>query len=222
VTDPKRSLRVPVSLQAEASVSASSLFCPRLSPLSSSEFRVLFLSLWIASPRTPYSNLSVASFCLSQCLSPSVSLRFFLVSLPLPLSLRCPCLQVSGPLQTFRSSPWVPFYWMDDKREGGPRSSLPAPSAPQGLPRPSRLGPISPACSHLVSLAGAAAAAAIYARRSRGRSFKQRFPGARRGPARSLMAPMAASHSPLPPPPRPAPPVLLRSIGPRRPGSHHS
>lgn len=85
---------------------------------------------------------------------------------------------------------------------GGPQSSRPASS-------PSRLGPAGPARSHLVSparatAAAASAAAAIYARLGGGWSFKRRFPGAPRGPTRSLMARVAANHAPLPPPPRPA------------------
>lgn len=89
-------------------------------------------------------------------------------------------------------------------------------SPPRRSPRPSQLGRAGPASSHLVSPARAAAAAAIYALRTRGWSFKRRFPGARSELAASLMALAAANHAVLPPPPLPAPPVRPRSS---RPGS---
>lgn len=120
-----------------------------------------------------------------------------------PLRLKC-LSPYKHPLQTFRSSHGVPDCRTANAEEvpgaDGPRPPIPA--RPGG---PSRLHPTSPARSHLVSLARAAAAAAIYARPGWSWSFKPRFPGARRGAARSLLAPVAANHTPLSPRPRPAP-----------------
>ncbi|XP_012872249.1 PREDICTED: leucine-rich repeat extensin-like protein 2 [Dipodomys ordii] len=116
---------------------------------------------------------------------------------------------------------WVPDYRTVGGGDG-PGSSGPArPPRPGGPRAPPGSVPPAPPLSHLVSPARAAAAAATYARRSRGWSFKPRFPGARLGPARSLMAPVAANHAlPPPPPPPPSPQrVLQRSSPPRPKGS---
>lgn len=149
------------------------------------------------------------------CLPLSSNLRLW-PSLLLPLSLRSlSCLQVPDRKQTFQSSQLV----VDCRTTGGeavPRVLGPCPPRPAPLPtRPHRLRPLAP------GLPGhAAAAAAIYARRGRGWSFKRRFPGARRGPTRSLMAPVAANHASLPPPPRPTLLVQWNHSWPRTRGSH--
>lgn len=105
--------------------------------------------------------------------------------------------QVPGPKQTFDPPSW---HGTAGPQEGRRSLYLPAPVPLPVRPRQPR----RPARSHLVFPAGAAAAAAIYARRGRARSFKPRFPGAQCGPTRSQMAPVAANHVPLPPPARPA------------------
>lgn len=206
MTDPKRSLRVPASPRAEASVWASARFCPRLSlfPLSASEFRILLsvrllglfpLSASVVSPRYPSLRLTLR---VSR-------------SLPASVSLACPSF-LSVPSQSVcpSPSPWPQANFpvlpadrglQDHQRGGGPQSS-PASSPSR---RPSQLGPAGRTRSHLVSQARAAVAAAIYARLGRGWSFKRRFPGAPRGPTRSPMARVAANHAPLPPPPPPRP-----------------
>lgn len=201
MTDPKRSLRVPASPRARASGSASARFYPRLCLLSFSEFRAL-RSSWL---------LGLFALADSAGRPGYRSLRLTLrVSRSLPVSQAFPssssnpahsvCPQVPGPQANFPVLLAGPGL-QDPSRGGSPRRSPPASFPSQ---RPSRLGPAVPARSHLVSPARAAAAAAIYARLVRGWSFKRRFPGAPRGSARSPMAPVAANHAPLPPPPRPA------------------
>lgn len=196
MTDPKRSLRVPESpggpgfrpglaafLPTARAARAACLGIPTPAP---------FLARGCSLALTPSFTLGVvpsASPCVSRWPSPW-----------LPLSLR-----------SLSPSPWPQANFpillagtglQDHKRGSGPRElSARGLSPPR---RPSRLDPASPARSHLVSPDRAAAAAAIYARRARSWSFKRRFPGARRGPASSLMAPVAANHTPLPPPARPA------------------
>lgn len=210
MTDPKRSLRVPTSPRAEASVSASACFCLRLPPLSLSASGIsslaLFLALGCSLSLTPFSALGVvpsALPCVSLCLSLTVSLAFPLAS---SIPAQSVCLSVSKSLVP--SKLWDPPSWQGTV---GPQEEKRSPGlSARGLPAPapSQLGPVDPARSHLVSpvraATAAATAAAIYARRGRSWSFKQRFPGARRGPTVSLMAPVAANHAPLPPPARPA------------------
>lgn len=182
----------------EASVSASALFSPRLALLSALEFLVLSFclpgfvfgtggSLPLSPPAAPSSCLRSPLPLRLKCLSPSKSLTLHKLSDPPTES------QTTGP-QIRRRSPEL---------------------TARGAPGPSWLRPASPARSHLVSLARAAAAAAIYARPGWSWSFKPRFPGARRGAARSLLAPAAANHTPLSPQPRPTPLELLRSSRPK-------
>lgn len=62
MTDPKRSLRVPASRRAEASVSASARFCPRLTLLSfcpEISSSALFLALSCLLSLTPFFALDV-------------------------------------------------------------------------------------------------------------------------------------------------------------------
>lgn len=152
-------------------------------------------------------------------LSPPLYILLSSLSLPLwpcyPLRLSCAvCLQVPGPMQTFLSSKPV--------RDCGPTEGRRSPElSAHVLPDPLQARPCWPRPLAPDLPGRAAAAAAIYSRRYRVWSFKPRFPGARLGPTRSLMAPMAANHAPLPPPPRPAPRVLRSGSRPRRPVSDH-
>lgn len=120
---------------------------------------------------------------------------------PSPLPLRSPSGSASKSLASSKLPTTPSSHGTAGPQEGG----APLSSRPETTPsrRPSRFRPAGPARSHLVSPARAAVAA-IYARRGRGWSFKRRFPGTRRGPTCSLMALVAANHTPLPPPARPA------------------
>lgn len=175
---------------AEASVSASVLFYPRLALRTASEFLVLSFC-----PLRLLALASCSALGVAPCRSASLESR-------LPFRLRVCHPPSLSPSANFAILPLGPKL-KDRKRGGGPRTDRPHPPRPAGpwAPSPSRLHPASPARSHLVSLARAAAAAAIYACRGWSRSFKQRFPGARRGAARSLLAPVAANHTPLSPSP---------------------
>lgn len=121
MTDPKLSLRVPASPRAEASVSASARFCPRLSSLSASEFRVL-RSFWllgllplsnsVVSPGYPSLRLTLLVYrslpdsCLPGLFLLPLSLRSLSVSKSLaPSKLSGPPSGsgIAGPLEGWRS-----------------------------------------------------------------------------------------------------------------------
>lgn len=207
MTDPKRSLRVPASRRARLP-SPPQRFSPHDLPSS-----------------LPRNFWSFPSVSLAWCSALGDRSLFLPLQLPPPASdllspLRRQCLSVPSkslalhklsdpPTESQTTGPQI-------RRRSPSPSRRPAPSQSRRAPGPSWLRPASPARSHLVSLArAAAAAAAIYARPGWSWSFKPRFPGARRGAARSLLAPAAANHTPLSPRPRPTPLELLRSSRPK-------
>lgn len=144
MTDPKRSLRVPASPRAEASVSASARFCPRLSSVflpRNFALCALSVSLGCSLSLTAFSALSL---CLPLCIS--FSLPCLCLS-GLAIRFVCPAQFVCKSLAPCKLS-YLPSRYgtADPQREGGPQSSRPTSS-----PTPSRLGPVGPARSHLIS-----------------------------------------------------------------------
>lgn len=139
MTDPKRSLRVPASRRAKASVSAAARFCPRLSPLSlsASEFRVLraFCLLGLLALSDCVFSPGYRSLYLTLCVSLYLCLNLSLwPSLLLPLSLRSlSCLQVPDRKQTFQS-PQPVWDCRTTRGEAVPRVLRPCPPRPGAPP----------------------------------------------------------------------------------------
>lgn len=138
MTDPKRSLRVPASPRAEASVSASARFCLQLALLSLSASGIsspeLFLALGCSLSLTPFSALDVvppASPCVSLCLSVTVSLAF-------PLASSIPVQSVSKFLAPSKLSDPPSWQGTVGPQEGKQSPGLSACGLPAPAPLPAR------------------------------------------------------------------------------------